>query len=247
MKFRNSLLLLFAIATASCVAASSLPVQWFDAVSQFGKDNAMVGTTFGVPSSVKTTEDFAKLLNQKFGQETLETFEKIAEESKLNIPKIEKCNDLFGISDPAVIDKVNTFAMHDCLAFKAISEMKPSKVSYLPKVPFDESTIKALPTELAPEGISDFSSIDNFKVLDFFQEVYFEIKGTVYNISIKPLAKGDFDGDGVEDILISVDSEFAPGSSGEGGKATNELSIFVLTKKSKDGKIEVVKTLYQQK
>ncbi|MDR0587766.1 MAG: hypothetical protein LBG61_02150 [Burkholderiales bacterium] len=279
MKFRIFFISVVLLTSMSCAALTPmtvLPVQWFDTIAhetKFKGRAGLVNESFDYQFSpapnkavpANTPEDFAKMLDQKFSRATLYGLDVDKErffDGKL--PKIETCRDLFKLGeelkDTSFLKKGIEQRSHlrNCIVFKAISEMKPSKVSFLPAFPLDEATVKTLPSELVPDNPHNklsFKDIETYEVIDHTKKYTYPegnildvavfLKGAApgYGVNLTPLARGDFDGDGVEDVILNVDSTYGYGSK----QAITIYNVFVLTKKSPDGKIEVIRKLLQEK
>jgi hypothetical protein len=169
-------------------------------------------------------------------------------ESKKEV-KINTCNDLIKAyaakEEPLTNIEWNRFqsAAVTCYAIKAFSEAKPSTQSYLGNFALTKETINKLPVDLAfIISNDDIERSKPFKTLGEYQtngvvEVKSQysalFKSTTHGVggfaqNMNVLAKGDFTGDGIEDILISVLSYPTDGTM-------RVFDLFIITQTKPDG------------
>ena len=137
-----------------------------------------------------------------------------------------------------------------CNTLQYLKKAQPSKISYLHDFKLADDPLKNLPStfglhlysneevasarakglswkEFAPSAKVEVKNPDNISIIQ-------DSEGELSGIDISLLAWGDFNGDGIEDILLSV--THLTGASG------HDFSIAVITKTSKDGKITQMMT-----
>jgi len=160
---------------------------------------------------------------------------------------IKSCAEYFKLADKALttVKENENSAFSEfvlmCQAAKVIVEAKQSKRTFLNDFVLDKNLPNKLPKQMAlvvssaeSKKINDNSKLVNWSdvnkitkvdVINEFKAKYHQ-QGSAQEIEL--VAKGDFDGDGIEDVLVlSRDSV-------EGG-SYNALRMFYFTKRSKEG------------
>ena len=132
-----------------------------------------------------------------------------------------------------------------CQAAKVIIEAKPSKLSLLDDLKFDKQLPNKLPKQIAMVisiteskrvnansklvSWGDVNKIKNVDVINNFKAVYHH-QGSTQEIEL--MAKGDFNNDGIEDMLISSRDSVVGGSY-------NALRVYQITKLTHQADLEV--------
>ena len=190
---------------------SSLDKDWYAGISVRLLDNA------AAQEEVKNCRDYFKVL--KDGKQPVKEYERSA--------YIE-----FGLM---------------CLAASDAAKAKPSKKSYLKSFVLDINAPKVLPKVLAMQ----LSQTEYEKMLDDKSKVYWGDVNKIIGLEkvndnkvifkldnaqqeIDYVARGDFNNDGIEDILITSRDSVADGSY-------TSIRMFLLTKKSSSSGFELLK------
>jgi hypothetical protein len=164
--------------------------------------------------------------------------------------KDKNCPDLLKHTQPQWLgDDIN---WQHCAALNEIRTAKPSKISYLPAFPWRRSALSFLPPLIGaeiyyPESICNVLLANEKGLSSAEYQKYFE--GTKSHLSIdglrifltrkeneysiEPLARGDFNGDGIEDIILST-TYLIP-------DIIYEKYIYVLTRLSEKGRMIILK------
>ncbi|MFZ7097099.1 hypothetical protein ACOPJQ_13155 [Luteimonas dalianensis] len=171
---------------------------------------------------------------------------------------LESCNDYLALADSRVrpIESGNTFAIFQgravyCQAVTLTLAAQPAAISYLRPFAFDEGLPDRLPWQVAmivssseAQRIADERPDATWRQALFGPLTEFSSCGTHCGRYADPgaeqwmrlLARGDFDGDGIEDMLLSSSDAAIGGSY----RATR---MFVLTRRQPDGKVELIREL----
>lgn len=202
---------------------------------------------------IKSQDDVRKLLSEKW----YSAFEvrKPLSTNKTDIKSIVTCQDY--LNNPGMA----TIVSRDygpylgigimCKAGKLIANAKSSKNSHISALQFDDQLPNILPKQFAmiistseseriAKDNSNISWSDVQKVIKTekqgsYKTVYYEEGGQQ---AIELMARGDFNHDGFEDWLISATYGV------EGGTYTS-FRIFVITKLTADGKIQLLEEISQ--
>lgn len=127
-----------------------------------------------------------------------------------------------------------------CHSAKVIVDAKPSKLTFLSDLTFDKTLPEKLPKQIAMVistteskkinenasllNWSDVNKITKVDVINEFKAIYHQ-QGSTQEIEL--VAKGDFNADGIEDVLVSSRDSVAGGSYGA-------LRMLYFTKQSKE-------------
>lgn len=134
-----------------------------------------------------------------------------------------------------------------CDASAAILEAKPAEQSHLNNIKFDATLPKALPIEF----VLVTSVVDRGRLLNKYPRAHWgdveEITAVetcgahcaVYSSAgakqeVRLVARGDFDSDGISDILVSSLDSLEDGTY-------SALRLFLLTRRQKDGELELLR------
>jgi hypothetical protein len=137
-----------------------------------------------------------------------------------------------------------------CRVLIAIQNAKPSRVDYLGTFTLDNASLKAIPAAVIPtpsdeeeQRLKKASARGvSWKRWDRRIHVTKTDRGTVIVDSpdthcfLTVEGRGDFDGDGVEDLIL-----YRSGGGQEG--SWNSAGAFILTRRSPHGRVEVVKVI----
>jgi hypothetical protein len=114
----------------------------------------------------------------------------------------------------------------DCRALELLRDARAAKASHLRDFVLDEAVVDLLPLDRLL-GLED-ARPHRIKIVD---ERMLEVSTTAGTLQIRFLAGGDFDGDGLDDVLVK--RETLAGHP--------DAAVFVLTRDSPDGRLQVVK------
>jgi hypothetical protein len=113
----------------------------------------------------------------------------------------------------------------DCRALELLRDARAAKASHLRDFVLDEAAIELLPEDLWP-----VSAHDNSSDLDFADERTLESPTTAGTLRIRFLAGGDFDGDGLDDVLVKRETL----------SDQPEAAVFVLSRDRPDAPLRIV-------
>lgn len=141
-------------------------------------------------------------------------------------------------------DKVLMFQSSFCYAIEKLPSARPSRASYVNDVTLNPDIFDYLPAMVNPAGSCDFlcrqyvanerripwrkfevSEIESVDVVDPYK---MDVKTTTELLTLEILARGDFNQDGLEDLLIRVTANVIEGTWG-----TTE--VYTLTRDTPDG------------
>jgi hypothetical protein len=113
----------------------------------------------------------------------------------------------------------------DCRALEWLKMAQPARISHLRDFVLDEAAIELLPQDLWPVSAHDKSSD-----LEIADERTLEVPITAGTLRIRFLAGGDFNGDGLDDVLVKreVPSDHP------------EAAVFILSRNGPDDPLRVV-------
>lgn len=133
-----------------------------------------------------------------------------------------------------------------CSATKIIADAKPSKQTFWQKLIFDNKLPGMLPAQLAmviseteslkisnDKKIKFWSQVNNISGVETIDPMHVTYKHEGGSQEIELVAKGDFNGDGIEDMLLTSRD------SVEGGSYT-AIRLFALTKLSEDAEVTML-------
>jgi hypothetical protein len=113
----------------------------------------------------------------------------------------------------------------DCRALELLRDVRDAKASHLRDFVLDEGAIELLPRDLwAVSADADASA------LEITDERTLELRSVEGTRQIRFLAGGDFDGDGLDDVLVKQET-FAD---------SPEAAVFVLTREAPDAPLRIV-------
>ncbi|MDA7747067.1 hypothetical protein N8878_07035 [Psychromonas sp.] len=131
-----------------------------------------------------------------------------------------------------------------CSTWEQQSHFAPSRVSYLNTLKLDESFANQAPTALAltisdeqkvkaktASSWNDFSKIIKVISNSDTQSTYYDQTGGIQRLSL--MAKGDYNGDGIEDCLLFMEN------SVEGGSYSS-TEVYIITRMSVDGPLTLI-------
>jgi hypothetical protein len=170
---------------------------------------------------------------------------------------VDNCEKLFSANEkslgpiPIELSAYQYMALK-CYIGKAISRAKSSKMSYVANWVLDKSTVKQLPPQLAfiissddqeavgraearhdPLGAMFPSANISLKAVKDNHHVVVDDGVSVQEMAL--VAKGDFNGDGVEDLLVSSENHLS-------GGRYRQYGLYVVTRLKKGGALTLVKT-----
>lgn len=136
-----------------------------------------------------------------------------------------------------------------CLALTLLKKARPARVSHLEQFQLNPSVLSALPPSLATtfSAIEDAAgrqaesagkSLGQYRPgLNVRQEGdVLVVSSDTWESRIEPYARGDFDGDGVEDLLVAVGETATQGTF-------DSTKLLLLTRKNPQGPLRTVKQL----
>lgn len=140
-----------------------------------------------------------------------------------------------------------------CLAIQALPRLTPAKVSYLDKFRLDPAAVDVLPADLSASFENEDKARQEKAVRRHLtlRQVAPSLKAKLdanvgdlvivdsthgWEVRIDELARGDFNDDGIQDILVEGRSRSLRGNFAE-------ASLLVLSRKNNSGKFYVVETL----
>jgi hypothetical protein len=148
-----------------------------------------------------------------------------------------------------------------CYAYQEIAAAKPSKVSYLLSFALNKKTVEEFPALMASivsgeegEYAKKAGTLAQFArkyPLGVFREVS-PVKAVFtktrrgkkfWTTSYEVVARGDFNGDGIEDALVRFDDGAVKAADGSGSYGTTRL--FLITRLQHNGAIVLLKQLIQ--
>jgi len=164
---------------------------------------------------------------------------------------IKSCTEYFKLSDKTLTtvrenesSAFTEFALM-CEAAKVIIEAKPSKLSFLDDLKFDKQLPNKLPKQIAMVistteskklnansklvSWADVNKINKVNIINNVKAIYHH-QGSAQEIEL--MAKGDFNGDGIEDMLISSRDSVVGGSY-------SALRVYQVTKLNNQAGLEV--------
>ena len=133
-----------------------------------------------------------------------------------------------------------------CEVLSELAAARPSEESYLEQFSLDPQAIGELPPQIgfivseeradaastagkAGQGLGEF---EDYSVNDFSAN-HAELDGDGWAMTIDVVAHGDFNADGVEDLLMKVNYQATEGSY-------IDTRVFILTRTEKDGRVALV-------
>jgi len=165
---------------------------------------------------------------------------------------IKSCTEYFKLVDKALTtvreNESSAFAefVLMCQAAKVIIEAKPSKHSFLDDLKFDKKLPNKLPKQIAMVistteskrlnensklvSWGDVNKINKVDVINNVKAIYHH-QGSTQEIEL--MAKGDFNNDGIEDMLVSSRDSVVGGSY-------NALRVYQVTKLNHQAGLEVI-------
>ncbi len=241
-----TLLILFFILLTGCTSAvttkggNTKPVVWF---SNFAMPN-MLSNSF----VIKKFDNIQKMLTMKWYGE----FSIVKAAKPDNLIRIATCQEYFPFKgeDIYAIPEMNNAALMYitvlCEATRIISNGNPSKKSFLDTIVFDKHLPEHLPPQMAQiisteeskrimanKKITSWAQVDpvlKAKKLSPYHIKYF-IEGGSEELQL--VAKGDFNHDGIEDMLIQINDAVEGGSY-------SATRLFLLTRLTEHGKIKLL-------
>jgi hypothetical protein len=141
-----------------------------------------------------------------------------------------------------------------CRALEAIKRAKPSKRSFLAEPLAVKNPAQFLPASVADEingrddeearqkgksanaSVSWAKSDPNLQLAEVQPKDRIELAGVDYSAMIVYYATGDFNGDGIEDLLLEVSIRAFDASQGDG-------AYFIMTRTKPDGLLKVIEKL----
>ena len=135
----------------------------------------------------------------------------------------------------------------DCQALQALQKAKPARTSFLDNFHLDAQAVDYLPPDFAPavsaedsqkardagaRGLSWRQFQPGLAVKPDVGSLKAETDGTTTKLEI--YARGDLNGDGMEDLLIRVDVSFTAGSY-------TDSRLFLLTRESTQGRLKILR------
>jgi len=246
MKISALLLILFFTFLAGCSDASSSkvkntkPVVWF---STFSMPN-MLSSSF----KIQEFNDIRKMLTIKW----YGGFSIVKAAKPDNVIHISTCQNYFSFkgeeiyTTPEINNSALMYIAVLCEATQVIANGKPSKKSFLDTIIFNKHLPEQLPPQMA-QIISTMESkriLANKKITSWAQvdpilkteklspnRVKYFIDGGSEELQL--LAKGDFNHDGIEDMLIQINDAV------EGG-TYSATRLFLLTRLTSNGQIKLL-------
>lgn len=171
--------------------------------------------------------------------------------SKGKAKNVANCQDMMdsvknGYQAKASHEQMFVDATHlTCQLLQESLNLKPSKVSYLNKVSLDKSFTQQAPAQLAmlisneqikkvanSKSWDDMSQIKSVKPLNQDQTIFYDDTDGQQKVTL--IAKGDHNGDGVEDLLLYMENSVISGSYAA-------AHAFILTKKGEGKPLELLK------
>ncbi len=221
--------------------ALQYPVEWYEScLFKIGNDDAIIGTKKQLKDllsmnwyekiELSTPNDPNKFINVCNCEQFFEI-----EQKKYNLKRAYEWNAYQGLATM-------------CHAVKAIIDAKPASVSFLRYIQLNAKHPDIFPIEMAfilseserkrvillqKKGgrWSEASPIKSVKLISDSHAVYYDTSGGIQEIEI--LGYGDFNHDGIDDVLLLVENSVEEGSY-------FASSLFILTKMSLHAKYEVI-------
>jgi hypothetical protein len=235
-----------------------IPVQWFEDVqADIASANEVTP-----PTVIHSPSDFSQLLNKPCGNPNECGIPFQLKDNQTRIATT--CKAFFAITDrqyPQMRNDAQRLSAYraTCVEFELLSQAKPAVVSYLDSFQLNKKTVFAFPSEMSVcteaedckfthrhfktlgaafqrklSGIGDKIHFKKFKEKNARHASY---STDLVERNLTVLARGDFNGDGIEDVMVKVEDTCG---------REYYWGIYVLTKKSKRGAYELVgKNFYQ--
>lgn len=164
---------------------------------------------------------------------------------------IDSCRSYFAVDDQWEPIKPHEYTVYravglSCLAVQQALSMRDSDKSFVRDLVFDKTLANKLPGEVAlvisseerkrldkNPDIQFWSDVEKILSVEQLDTDVYHYKTEGVNHHLKRLALGDVNDDGIEDLLIRDDVTLDEGSY-------SASRLFVLTKRSAQGKIEVL-------
>ncbi|MBU0699823.1 hypothetical protein KKE26_00765 [bacterium] len=221
--------------------AVQYPVKWYESsLFKIGSDNA---------TSINTKDQLRKLLSMKWYQE----IEVISPSDTTQSISVCTCEQFLEIErkkfEPKKAYEANAYMALATMshAVKEIINAKSASVSFLRYMKLNKKTPDIFPAEMAcipstterkrllsqkkRDRWSEVNQIKAVKSIDNLNAVYYDMNGVEQEIEI--IGYGDFNHDGIDDILLLVQNSVTGGSY-------FTMSLFILTKRSSHATYEVI-------
>jgi hypothetical protein len=165
-----------------------------------------------------------------------------------NLHAISSCAECMKAGE-SMPEGSNEYALYgfyrmDCLAFKQLLEAEPSDKSFVRDIKWDGSIAGLLPGSINPEAPDrdkvSLKDDDHVKFVKKGKLGDLILKGDICKYDLRRLAFGDFNHDGIEDMLIYY-SDYPLESRDIPGNTTQKL--YIITKLSKAGKLIIAKRI----
>ena len=214
---------------------NSIPVTIYSGMQLGSLLNEVVASDKVDDVKVMFNKDWYSAVNVKSAKQTNETY------------SIKSCAEYFKLADKSLTtvkeNENSAFAefVLMCQVAKVIVEAKPSKLTFLNDLTFDKNLPDKLPKQIAMVissteskkinensnlvNWSDVNKITKVDVISEFKAIYHQ-QGSTQEIEL--VAKGDFNADGIEDVLLSSRDSVEGGSYGA-------LRMLYFTKQSNEG------------
>jgi hypothetical protein len=137
-----------------------------------------------------------------------------------------------------------------CYELQLLKNARPAKTSFLRDFKFDENVIDILSPQVGLfEGNEETEKADGrvslkqfeprFKVTDTQEDILCVETTRTWEADIAYLARGDFDGQGLEEILIEVRGQY---KEGQGTRGLDDV-LYILTRTKDSGPLKVVREI----
>lgn len=164
---------------------------------------------------------------------------------------VDSCGSYFAVGDQQEPIKPHEYTAYrlvglSCLAVQQALSMQASDKSFMRDLVFDKALANRLPDDVAlvisseerkrldkNPDIQFWSDVEKIISVEQLDTDVYHYKTVGVNHHLKRLALGDINGDGFEDLLIRDDVTLDEGSY-------SASRLFVLTKRSAQGKIEIL-------